>query len=90
MAQRTLTDADIEALTEAIKGAIKGHSVCNMGLTPEEVSVVKRLIHAFDKASGIVGTVVLTAIVLAVIAIFSKGFWASLIAGGVKTTTIGR
>jgi len=77
VANRTLTDADIEALADALKG----HTHCNMGLTPEEVTILKRVLQAFQKAAGIVGSVILTAIVIGMIAIFTKGFWASLIDG---------
>jgi hypothetical protein len=75
--RRSLTDEDVEA----IAAALKTHTVCNMNFTPEEVSTVKRILKAFDKASSIVGSVVLTAIVLTLIAIFTKGFWVSLISG---------
>ncbi len=77
--KRTLSDADVVALADAFKA----HTACNMGLTPDEVSTLKRLLTAFDKAAGIVGKIVLTAVVLAGIAVFTKGFWAS-IASGIK------
>lgn len=82
MAPRTLTDADIEALAKAIKS---GHVECNMGLTPDEVGTLKKFLGAFNKASSIVGTLILTAIVAGGIAIFTKGFWITLVTG-VKAT----
>lgn len=77
---RTLTEADIHAIAEVM--AV--HNSCHMGLTPDEVTTLKRFLGAFNKAAGIIGTLVLTAIVAAVIAIFTKGFWTTLITG-VKT-----
>lgn len=77
MAGRTLTDEDVAALA----AALGNHTVCSMGLTSDEVSTLKRFLAAFDKAAGIVGKVVLTAIVTAAIAMFTKGFWMSLITG---------
>lgn len=75
--KRVLTDADIEALADALKQ----HSVCHMGLTSDEVSILKRILSALDNAAGIIGKVVLTAIVGTLIAIFTKGFWMYLITG---------
>ena len=75
--RRVLTDEDVAAIAEALKE----HSGCLMDFTPEEVSTLKRILRAFDRAASIVGSVVLTAIVLTLIAIFTKGFWVSLISG---------
>ena len=77
MPERTLTDADITALAEALKP----HANCNMGLTPDEVSTLKKFLGAFDKAAGIVGKTVLTAIVVSILAMLTKGFWMTLITG---------
>jgi hypothetical protein len=81
--ERVLTDADLEALIELVKI----HNTCQMGLTSDEVSMLKRFLAAFDKAAGIVGKIVLTAVVVSALAIFTKGFWVSLATGikqGVK------
>lgn len=75
--RRILTDEDVAAIAEALKE----HSGCLMNFTPEEVSTLKRILRAFDKAASTIGTVILTAIVLTVIAVFTKGFWVSIIAG---------
>lgn len=74
---RTLTDEDITALS----AALNKHSACQMGLTPDEVTTLKRLLSAFNKAAGIVGTTIIIAFIGGMIALFSKGFWASLAAG---------
>ncbi len=85
----SLTESDLLA----ISAVIKQHSTCNMGLsveeaailkrglTMEEISVVKKFLAAFSKAEGIVGRLVLTSIVLIVIGIVTKGFWASIASG---------
>jgi hypothetical protein len=75
--KRTLTDDDLDA----IAGAMKIHAACNMGLTSDEVSTLKRFLTAFDKAAGIIGKIVLTAIVGGAIAVFTRGFWVTLITG---------
>lgn len=80
MSDRTLTDADVLTIVEALKG----HSTCNLGLTPDQASILKRFLAAWDKATGIVGATVLIAFVGVVLAIFGGGFWAWIKAGGVK------
>jgi hypothetical protein len=85
MGERMLTDDDVNSLAEALKK----HTACNMGLTIEEVGTLKRALNAFDTAAGIVGKVVLTALVVAAIAVFTKGFWAS-VATGVKSVGVGK
>lgn len=80
--KNVLTEADLAALAVLMKE----HNNCNMGLTTDEVSTLKRLLGAFDQAAGIVGKVVLTALVCGLIALFTKGFWISM-ATGVKQVT---
>jgi hypothetical protein len=77
MSERTLTEQDITAITDALKV----HPVCSLGLTTDEVSILKRVISAFDIAAGIVGKAVLMVIVLGIIGMFTKGFWMTLITG---------
>lgn len=79
MADRTLTDADVAAITDALKG----HDHCNLGLTPDQATTLKRLLTALDGLANTVGKLVVTAVVLALIAVFTRGFWMSL-ATGVK------
>lgn len=75
--QRTLTEDDLNAIIEAVKV----HGKCNMGLTFGEVTTVKKLLRAFNGAATLVGGLVITAIVGGLIAIFTRGFWASLLYG---------
>ena len=74
---QVLTEADLAQLA----ALMKTHVSCNMGLTADEVSTLKRFLLAFDKAAGIVGKVILTALVMAFIGIVTKGFWISLATG---------
>ena len=76
--RRVLTDEDIDAIAQAM--AAHGHG-CNMGLTPDQATTIKRILVVFDKAAGIIGTIVLTTLAMAVTGIFTKGFWLSLITG---------
>ena len=84
---RTLTDADIAAIVEGLKG----HTHCNLGLTltPDQASLLKRILEAIDGGAKIVGRTILTAIILALIAVFTKGFWFSIISG-IKAAGFGK
>lgn len=77
MQHRTLTDEDIQAIATALEP----YNSCKMGLTPEEVTTLKRFLKAFNGAANLVGGLILTAIVGGLFAIFTKGFWVSLLAG---------
>lgn len=79
--QRVLTDEDIEI----ISAKLKEHQKCNLGLTEEEVGFLKRFLSSWKHATSIIGSLVLVAIITGIIAIFSKGFWISLIEGASKT-----
>jgi hypothetical protein len=88
----SLTEADLLA----ISSVIKHHSNCNLGwtsdevaefrnhrLTTEELDVIKKFVGLFNKAANVIGTVILSAIGAALVAIITKGWWAS-IASGIK------
>ena len=85
--KRTLTDADLEELRELLAVTPVHPAGCTLGFTPEEVSILKRIIRAFDRAANITGTLILTAIIMAVIGFVTKGFWTTLITG-VKTGAV--
>ena len=74
---RTLTDEDISAITEAFKN----HSACNLGLTTEEVTALKKFLKAFNGAATLIGGLLLTAMVGGAIALVTRGFWVSIISG---------
>lgn len=78
MADRTLTDADIEAIGDAVATRLP---VCSLGLDSEDAAMIKSHLSLYKKARNIIGTVILTAIALIFTGIFTKGFWASLIEG---------
>ena len=78
MGERTLTDADIEAISEAVAVRLP---VCSLGLSSDDASIIKNHLGLYKKARNIIGTVVLTSLALLLVALFSKGFWASLIEG---------
>ena len=87
--QASLTPADLEAIAEIV---VK-HNHCNLGLTPEdaiiirqgltadEISLVKKVSKAFDAAASLIGKTILIAIVGTLVAILTRGFWATLISG---------
>lgn len=76
--KRLLTDADVKAIGEEVASLLP---VCQLGLTVENAAVIKGLLHTWKKATGIIGTVVLTTIAIFLVGIFTKGFWMSLIEG---------
>lgn len=96
MGQRSLTDADVEAIVEALKP----HSKCNVGLseeqakslkilvdaelTPQEAQLAKSVLRALNKTASIIGTLVIVAIAGGAIALFTRGFWVSM-ASGIKS-----
>ncbi len=86
----SLTEADLLA----IGAVIKQHTNCNLGWTSEEVAefkkhglttdeldVIKKFVRLFDKAANVIGTVILSAIGAALVALITKGWWASLATG---------
>lgn len=78
---RTLTDADLEVIV----ALLKDHpSNCNLGLTVDQASILKRFLSAWDKATSIVGGTILIAILGVLGTIFVKGFWGWLKMGGGK------
>jgi hypothetical protein len=79
--KRTLTDAD---LAELVKLLDSHPSNCNLGLTPDQASILKRFLAAWDKATSIVGGTILIGIIGVLGTIFVKGFWTWLKMGGNK------
>ena len=73
-----LTEDDLDAIADKVSLLIPN---CSLGLTVEDVVIIKNSLKVWKKATNIVGTVILTAIVITIIAVFTKGFWASLIEG---------
>ncbi len=78
MGERTLTDADIEAISNAIAARLP---VCALGFDSDDAAIIKNHLRMWKKATSIIGSVVLTAIAVLLMGIFTKGFWASLIEG---------
>jgi hypothetical protein len=76
--QRSLTDADIEAISTAVSAMLP---VCQLGLTADDAVIIKSHLGVWKKATNIVGSLVLTAVVIFLLGVFTKGFWASLIEG---------
>ncbi len=74
---RSLTDADIAAISEAVSK----RATCSLGLTPADTVTIKAHLRLWNKATGIIGSVILTAIAVLLVGIFTKGFWASLTEG---------
>lgn len=76
MPERMLTDADVQAIATAVQKKTEEN-----GLTSDEVMTLKRLLRAFDHAAGVIGKALLTAVVIFIIGIFTKGFWLQLATG---------
>ncbi len=85
-----LTEADLKA----IGVAVREHTKCNLGWTPDEVSelkkhgltveemgTVKKFVGVFNKAATVIGTVILAAIGTALVALVTKGWWTSIASG---------
>jgi len=73
---RVLTDADMQAIASMMA---KNSPVCSLGLTGDDAAIIKGHLRLWKKATNIVGSVVLTTITVAIVGIFTKGFWLSLV-----------
>ncbi len=73
----TLTEDDLSAIGDAVAK----HQVCALGLNTEDAQTIKSHLFVYRKARNIIGTVILTAIAVILVGIFSKGFWEHLIEG---------
>jgi hypothetical protein len=71
MPDRTLTEADIAAIVEAMH--VKQQ--CSCPFTTEEYTLMKRFVRVFNGAANAVGVIILTAFVGGIIALLTKGFW---------------
>lgn len=70
-----LTEHDLDRIAELIAT----HATrCNLGLTADEVSTLKRFLTAFDGAASIIGKTILVSLLAILGAIITKGFWMSL------------
>lgn len=73
---RLLTDADMQAIASLMA---QNSPVCSLGITSDEAAIIKGHLRLWKKASNIVGSVVLTTITVALVGIFTKGFWLALV-----------
>jgi hypothetical protein len=78
MAQRTLTDADLELIRAVIAEHMTSDHVCKMELTREDAALLKGMAKWHKKAVNLAGTIVITALLGLALAIFSRGFWETL------------
>ena len=78
---RTLTDEDLRELAILLQAHPTN---CNLGLTADQASILKRFLSAWDRATSIVGGTVLIGIIGVIGTIFVKGFWSWLKLGGGK------
>lgn len=72
---QVLTEADLAAIVTLLR---EHPSNCNLGLTVDQASILKRFLAAWDKATSIVGGTILIAIIGVLGTIFVKGFWSWL------------
>jgi hypothetical protein len=75
---RTLSDVDIQAIGEAVATRLP---VCSLGLDSDDAAIIKNHLRLWKQATSIIGSVILTAIAVLFVGIFTKGFWMSLIEG---------
>lgn len=75
MAERTLTDADIEALVKALQG----QHVCRFHVTAEEFEqtwpVMRDLANSVDQAKKISFRILFTGLVLFLLGAIGRGLW---------------
>lgn len=86
MPLRNLTDADIQAIAEALRAQkpliAQPASATKLEeehtLLPHEIRTIKKFVEWFDTASTYVGRAVVSAVLLVVGSILVAGFWSSL------------
>ena len=76
--KRVLTDEDIVAITTSL---IDKMPVCSLGLSREDALLIQSHLGWWRKGVNICGTIVLTAVTVFLVGIFSKGFWIQIIEG---------
>jgi hypothetical protein len=76
--KRLLSDDDIAAISDAVA---QKHLICSLGFSSEDAALIKNHLTLYKKARNVIGTVILTALGLVLVGIFTKGFWVSLIEG---------
>ena len=74
---RTLTDEDIQAIGKTVAE----HQICALGLNSEDAHIIKNHLGVYKKARNVIGSVILTALGMLIVALFTRGFWASMIDG---------
>ena len=78
--KRTITDDDVAAIIRALEDrAPELTHLCSLSLEPEDARVLKEIVNGLKKARNVVGTVVLTFVLLGVLGLLTKGFWASML-----------
>lgn len=86
--RHNLTRQDILLIAKLIE--IKSRSAkCPMDLTKEEEVILKRGLKALSSGVSLVSMLIVTAIVLGALAIFTKGFWMTLFEAAKNTKTGG-
>ena len=78
MGERTLSDVDIAAISEAVAVRLP---ICSLGISPEDAEIIKNHLGLWKKARNVIGSVILTAIGVVIVGIATKGFWAWLVEG---------
>jgi len=73
--KRMLTEEDIQAIGVHISSLLPA---CSLGLTSGDAAIIKGGVGLYKKARNIIGTVVLTVLAVALVGIFTKGFWVSI------------
>lgn len=75
--RRTLTEEDVEAIAEALKG----HATCNLGLTTEQASMLKRILGMLDWSASALGKAIVYSAIGILGSLLVTGFWGKIAAG---------
>lgn len=68
----SLTPDDLEAIGDAVAARLP---MCSLGLTTTEAVMIKGHLGFYRKACNLVGTILVTTVVIFIIGLFTRGFW---------------
>jgi len=75
---RTLSDADMDAISSAVVSKIPQ---CSLGLSQHDAVIIKGFIKQWNSGVNIISKLILTTLAVIVIGVFTKGFWVAMVDG---------
>lgn len=74
--KHALTRSDLILIARLIK--VMRYTTCSMGLTEDEVFIIRKAVRWLNRVLALIGLAVVTAILKMATGIFDKGFWSTV------------